>query len=325
MESSQNLKSLKILKSHAINHGTVFANAKRSKAVIEATNHKFLECLEKSKDRLENLEFKEVSLTAKVLDIICKMKNLKRLSIKENGRFEKKFIENLANSENKLEEIELHQKFSYPLIPLQEEALNELLSQKQNTLKSIILKNLGYSLFLVQGYFPKLENIYLYHFQANVKFETKHFEQFLGHTPNLKTIEFDGYFNIHIANEFLYKLIKDRNIFVMFSRNLEKKTSRNIFEAKQSSLEEFLLQDPFDYAWYQTMKKQYLILCQNNLTIDSGKNNLYKPMEPRGQNLSLRTDDGVSNWILYLLFALFAFGCYFIFLAYSQELISQKI
>ena len=37
------------------------------------------------------------------------MKNLKRLSIKNNGRFEKEFIENLANSENQLEAIELQQ------------------------------------------------------------------------------------------------------------------------------------------------------------------------------------------------------------------------
>ena len=71
-----------------------------------AANLKFTECLKNSKDKLENLEFKEVSLTAEVLYIICKMKNLKRLSIKNNGRFEKEFIENLANSENRLQAIE---------------------------------------------------------------------------------------------------------------------------------------------------------------------------------------------------------------------------
>ena len=53
----------------------------------------------------------------------------------------------------------------------------------------------------MQGYFPKLKKIYLYDFQAKVKFETQHFEQFLAQTPNLKTIEFDGHFNIHIANQ----------------------------------------------------------------------------------------------------------------------------
>ena len=86
-------------------------------------------------------------------------------------------------------------------------------SQKQDTLKSIIVKNLGCSRFLVQGYFPKLKKIYFYDFQAKVKFETKHLEQFLAQTPNLKTIEFDGHFNIHIANQYLYKIIKDRNVF----------------------------------------------------------------------------------------------------------------
>ena len=316
MESIQNLKSLKILKSHAINHGTDFANDNRSEAAIEAANLKFLECLEKS--RLENLEFKEVSLTPQVLDVICKMKNLKRLSIKNDTRFENEFIENLANSENQLEAIEFQQPFLYQDQEHVEKALKELFYQKQDTLKSIYLKNLDCIPILAGNYFPKLEKIYLYYFQAKVKFETKHFEQFVAQTPNLKTIEFDGHFNIHIANEFLYKLIKDRNILVMFSRNLEKKTSRTIFDAKQSSLEECLLQNPFVHSKYQKMKKKYLILCENNATLDIDKSNLSKPIRTRDQNLIQRNDDGVPNYILYLLFALFAFGCYFIFLAKSK-------
>ena len=144
----------------------------------------------------------------------------------------------------------------------------------------------------------------MYSFQAKVKFETKHFEQFLAQTPNLKSIEFDGHFNVNIANDYLYKLIKERNIFVIFSRHLEKKTSRNIFEAKQSSLEEFLRQNPSVHAKYQTMKMQYLLLCENKVTLDGDKNNLSKPIGTRGENLSLRTDDGVPHYILYS-FALF--------------------
>ena len=135
------------------------------------------------------------------------------------------------------------------------------------TLKSIILTNLGCCPILTKSYFPKLKNIYLCSWQAQARLETKHLEQFVVQSPNLKSIEFDGHFNANIANDYLYKLIKERNIFVIFSRNLEKKTSRNIFEAKQSSLEEFLRQDPFVHAKYQVMKKHYLLLCKNNVTI----------------------------------------------------------
>ena len=53
---------------------------------------KFLNFLEKSKDKLENIEFEEVRFTHEVLDIICKMKNLKRLAIKRNLIFSN-FIE----------------------------------------------------------------------------------------------------------------------------------------------------------------------------------------------------------------------------------------
>ena len=60
----------------------------------------------------------------------------------------------------------------------------------------------------------------------------------------------------------------------MFSRHQEKKTSKNIFDVKQSSLEEFLLQDPVVHAKYQIMKKQYLLLSENNVTSDADKNNL---------------------------------------------------
>ena len=66
------------------------------------------------------------------------------------------FIENLANSENQLEAIELHQKFSYPHQE-EDKALNKLLSKKQDTLKSIILTNLGCCPILTKSYFPKLE------------------------------------------------------------------------------------------------------------------------------------------------------------------------
>ena len=183
MESSENLKSLKILQNHAINYGTGSAN--KSEAVIEAVNLKFLECLEKSKDRLENLEFKEVSLTAQVSDVICKMKNLKRLSIKNSGIFEEELIENLANSENRLEAIELQQPFLYQDQENKakvEKALKALFYQKQNTLKSIYVKHLDCIPILAGNYFPKLEKIHLYSFQAKVKFETKHFEQFLTQT-----------------------------------------------------------------------------------------------------------------------------------------------
>ena len=90
----------------------------------------------------------------------------------------------------------------------------------------------------------------------------------------------------------------------MFSRNLEKKTSRNMFDAKQSSLEKYLLQDPSVHAKYQTMKKQYILLCENNVTSDADKNNLSKPIGTRGENPSLTTDDGVPNYIFYS-FALF--------------------
>ena len=151
--------------------------------------------------------------------------------------------------------------------------------QKQDRLKCIYLKNLDCSSILAGKYFPKLEKIYLYSFQAKVKFETKHFEQFLAQTPNLKSIEFDGHFNVNIANDYLYKLIKERNIFVIFSRHLEKKTSRNIFEAKQSSLEEFLRQDSFVHAKYQTMKKQYLLLCKNKVLSDADKQSSDLPWE----------------------------------------------
>ena len=93
----------------------------------------------------------------------------------------------------------------------------------------------------------------------------------------------------------------------MFSRHQEKKTSKNIFDVKQSSLEEFLLQDPVVHAKYQIMKKQYLLLSENNVTSDADKNNLSKPMEIRDENQRLRSDDGIPHYIMYL-FAFFAFG-----------------
>ena len=184
--------------------------------------------------------------------------------------------------------------------------------QKQDRLKCIYLKNLDCSSILAGKYFPKLEKIYLYSFQATVKFETKPFAQFLAQTPNLKSIEFDGHFNIHISNEYLYKIIKDGNIFVLFSRNLEKKTSRNIFEAKQSSLEEFLRQDPFVHAKYQVMKKHYLLLCKNNVTSDADKTNLSKPIGTRDENPSLRNDAGVPNYIFHSFALLASLGFYFL-------------
>ena len=146
LESSQKLKSLKILTKCYVTLGTRFH--------FGGLNSKFLNFLEKSKDKLENIEFEEVRFTHEVLDIICKMKNLKRLAIKRNLIFSN-FIENLANSENQLEAIELHQKFSYPHQE-EDKALNKLLSKKQDTLKSIILTNLGCCPILTKSYFPKL-------------------------------------------------------------------------------------------------------------------------------------------------------------------------
>ena len=113
--------------------------------------------------------------------------------------------------------------------------------------------------------------------QAQARLETKHLEQFVVQSPNLKSIGFDGYFNLDIANEYLYKIIKDRTIFVIFSRNLKKKSIRNELAIKQNSLEEFLLQDPLVHAKYQTMKRQNLILSENNMTLDTDKTNLSTP------------------------------------------------
>ena len=142
----------------------------------------------------------------------------------ELGRFEREFIENLAISENQLEAIKLQQPFHYQDQEngkRVEKALKELFYQKQDKLKCIYLKNLDCSSILAGNYFQKLEKIYLYSSQAKVTFETAPFAQFLAQTPNLESIEFDGHFNIHIANQYLYKIIKERNIFVILSRNLE--------------------------------------------------------------------------------------------------------
>ena len=76
--------------------------------------------------------------------------------------------------------------------------------------------------------------------------------------------------------------------------------------------EKYFRQDPFVYAKYQTMKKQYLLLCENNVTSDADKNILSKPIGTTGENPSLRTDDGVLNYIFYS-FALFtSLGFYFL-------------
>ena len=201
----------------------------------------------------------------------------------------------------------MHEKVSNPCQE-EEKALTELFSKKQESLKSIILKNLCCSPILAVGYFPKLEKIYMYSSQALTNFETKNFEQFVAQSPNLKSIEFDGYFNIDIANEYLYQIIENRNIFVIFSRNLENKTSRNLLDTKQSSLEEFLLQDPFLHTKYQTMKNQKSILHENNATSNTNVTNISMPSATNpivtGSEHLTRTDDHVHDNIMYLLFAL---------------------
>ena len=213
----------------------------------------------------------------------------------------------------------MHEKFSNPYQE-EEKALTELFSKKQESLKSVILKNVYCSPILAVGYFPKLEKIYMYSSKALTNFETKNFEQLVAQAPKLKSIEFDGYFNIDIANEYLYQIIENRDIFVIFSRNLEKKTSRNLLDTKQSSLEEFLLQDPFVHAKYQTMKKQNSILSDNDTTSDTDDIIIFVPKTPnsmatRSETPTPKTDNGVPNYILYLLFTLFASGYFFILLA----------
>ena len=227
------------------------------------------------------------------------------------------FIENLANCENQLETVELHQNLPYAFLHLQtddQKALNKLLSKKQETLRRIILTNLDCFAILAVSYFPKLEYIYMYSSQAYSKFDTNNFAQFVSQSPNLKSIEFNGYFNIDIANEYLYQIIENRDIFVIFSRNLEKKTSRNLLDTKQSSLEEFLRQDPFVHAKYQAMKKQKSTLRESDVTSDTDKTSISMPRDSnpivaRSENPASIGDHVPS--FLYLLLALFVFGCYF--------------
>ena len=314
LESSQKLKSLKIL-TRSLNLGIDEIYTPKSGA-LDAADRMFVECLEKLKDKLENIEFENGNLLYTVLDAICITKNLKRLAIKKGLFRAKYFIYNLANSENQLEEIELH----YPLEEGEEEALIELFLKKQEKLKSVILKSHDCFPIFVRCHFPKLEKIYMYSSQATTKLETKHLEQFLAQSANLKSIEFDGHFNIDIANEYLYQIIKDRNIFIIFSRNPGKKIRRNLLDTKQSSLEDFLRQDPFVHAKYQTMKKQNSILSDNDTTSDTDDIIIFVPKTPnsmatRSETPTPKTDNGVPNYILYLLFTLFASGYFFILLA----------
>ena len=355
LESSEKLKSLKISTKHNINPELRYGFGHK----IEAISSKFLEHLEKMKDKLEHLEFEKI-IIRNLHGLICKMKNLKSLSIKNRDQFDDQFIENLGNSENQLEKIEWNQILLDSKGKV-EKAFNNLLFHKQDTLKSIKivysnqcygvvfskqmsnlsfcqnleeftgslynshtkylsslqnlkilnievanvyasqnengtllhgmklpkLKNLSVKLYgvrlsnqdccpiLARNHFPKLEKLYVYSSDIQARFETKHFESFVAQSPNLKIVEFDGYLSIDIANEYLYKIIKDRSIFVIFSRNLEKQTIRNLLDPTQSSLEEFLREDTFVHAKYQTMKKQYLI--QNCETFDKEEANFSKP------------------------------------------------
>ena len=158
----------------------------------------------------------------------------------------------------------------------------------------------------------------MYSSQALTKFETKNFEQFVAQSPNLKSIEFDGYFNIDIANEFLYKIIKDRSICIIFSRNREKKTSKHLLDTKQRSLEKFLLQNPLVHAKYQTMKKQRSIMTGNNEPSETNITFRLTPKDAKRIDARLEnpTPKKVPNHILYLLlFTFFVSGCYSILLA----------
>ena len=118
---------------------------------------------------------------------------------------------------------------------------------------------------LTNSNFPALERLYLSSKGAKATLEFKHFEDFLDRAPNLKSIQIDEDFNFDITNEDLFKMIKDRNIFVVFGQVLHNRTTkskRNLF--RQIALEDFLINDPIVYLRYGKMKQQFKVWCENN-------------------------------------------------------------
>ena len=118
---------------------------------------------------------------------------------------------------------------------------------------------------LIKNDFPALERLYLSSKGAKATIEFKYFEDFLDRAPNLKSIQIDEDFNFDITNEDLFKMIKDRNIFVVFGQVLHNRTTkskRNLF--RQIALEDFLINDPIVYLRYGKMKQQFKVWCENN-------------------------------------------------------------
>ena len=140
-KTSLKLKSLKI--------STCFQSFQLGRGWNESLtelHNKFINHLQKPDIKIEDLYLKGFLIRDHVYDTISKMKSLKSIKIRiefpNRSRAQSQFIENLANTENKLESIELDFYFSDIGTRKVEQSLSILIEKKKDFLKQI--KLIGY-------------------------------------------------------------------------------------------------------------------------------------------------------------------------------------
>ena len=113
--------------------------------------------------------------------------------------------------------------------------------------------------FLTTYEFPSLERLHLGYFGQTKRYiKLEIIENLLKRSPNLKSIQIDGCdgnFDFNVPNEFLYKIFKETNIFVIHCNILGSEFPINVI---QESFEDYLLQvDPNLSQKYQRMKSSF--------------------------------------------------------------------
>ena len=106
-------------------------------------------------------------------------------------------------------------------------------------------------------YFPVLQRLCI-----SSKLTEQNLKILISNAPRLKSIQFPTFETSNISNKFLYEILKDKNILVIFGRITTEKQVQNEI---QSSFEMFLMeQDLQSIGKYSKMKLEFSEWCKNN-------------------------------------------------------------
>ena len=144
------------------------------------------------------------------------------------------------------------------------DSTNVLIDINKSKLKYLCLDGKVEESVLASQYFPALERLCL---ETRIYMTMENLEKLIKNAPNLKSIQFSnviygGRLFFNLPNEFLYKICKDENIFIIFGHILGKNPKNS---AEQKSFEDYLIENDVNvFRKYNRMKKDFLKWCENN-------------------------------------------------------------